>query len=43
MKRIYTVVLIGLGFTLTSCNATAHTEAVVFPETISLQGEEKAI
>lgn len=44
MKRIFAVVLlIGLGFTMTSCSAVATAEVMVFPETISLQGEEKTM
>lgn len=44
MKRIFAVVLlIGLGFTMTSCSAVATAEVMVFPETTSLQGKEKTI
>lgn len=45
MKRIFTVVLLitGLGSTMISCNALAHTEIVVFPQTTSLHGKEKTI
>ncbi|PRD46115.1 BF3164 family lipoprotein [Sphingobacterium haloxyli] len=44
MKTIFSVVLLmGLGCTMTSCSAVATADAVVFPETISLHGKEKAI
>ncbi|MBD1432864.1 hypothetical protein H8B06_08515 [Sphingobacterium sp. DN00404] len=44
MKRIFAVVLLmGLGFTVTSCRTVASAEVMVFPETISLQGKEKTI
>src|SRR5690606_6321311 len=44
MKRIFAVVLlVSLGFTMTSCSAVATAEVMVFPETTSLQGKEKTI
>lgn len=44
MSRIFAVVLLmGLGFTITSCSAVATAEVVVFPETVSLQGKEKTM
>jgi len=44
MKRILVVVLlVCLGFTMTSCSAVATAEVMVFPETISLQGKEKTM
>lgn len=44
MKKIFAVVLLmGLGFTVASCGANAAVEAVVFPETIVLKGEEQTM
>src|SRR5690606_22350485 len=44
MKRIFAVVLlVSLGFTMTSCSAVATAEVMVFPETTSLQGKEKTL
>jgi len=43
MKIFAVVLFMGLGFTVTSCSTVATAEVMVFPETVSLHGQEKTI